>query len=238
MLTKWLWLAILRKSYTALGYLVCVNIFWWISESKDCTCFLFKNLDPWIRISLQYILPYWRHMTTHIIVIIGWDNGVMPVWCQAITLTHADLLSIDPWEQTQWNLDQNAILPFLENGGVFCWGVRWGGGRGFGGGVGWGGGGSYHECIHFLGFSQSGSPQFAICSCITESCIHAWLYGVIIGLDNGLSPTWRQTIIWMTKALWGQTSANFVTILQYFLWKYIPKWPHEVVNHFVPTSMC
>ena len=58
-------------------------------------------------------------MTTHIIVIIGWDNGVMPVWCQAITLTHADLLSIDPWEQTQWNLDQNAMLPFLENGGVF-----------------------------------------------------------------------------------------------------------------------
>ena len=107
-LTKWLWLHILMKSYAALGYHVCVNTFWWISESKDCACFLHKTLGSRISISLQPISSDWRHMETHIVVNIVSDNGAMPVRRQAITLTYTDALSLYSWKQT-WDLNPDGF---------------------------------------------------------------------------------------------------------------------------------
>ena len=52
----------------------------------------------------------WQHK----LVVIGSGNGFKPVWCQAITQTNAELLSIGPSGQTEEKIYQDTEISCLQ----------------------------------------------------------------------------------------------------------------------------
>ena len=65
---------------------------------------IWKDMSP----GCQYPGPVWEA-----------DDQVMACWLldtkQFITWNNANVLSVGPWGQFQWNLDENTTVYFLEN---------------------------------------------------------------------------------------------------------------------------
>ena len=104
-----------QRSYACQCQLNCLGAFSVDEEIGWGVTLLVLVMHIFVKVVLVDQRYQWPLLNTLVIfVIIGSCNGLAPIWCQAITWTNADLLSIVP-PGLQWNFNKIIMINILEN---------------------------------------------------------------------------------------------------------------------------